>query len=475
MTAIVNRTLLVVMLLLATAAAADAQKPERVRKPKKLTTKQQLAAERMRADSLAALVDEYRNRESDWQRAWHDAKDAEDRPMYNGQFAVDYTPAHADSLAARLKLQHVDDAFQKFFNDYICEPAAPATDSAQDSLYAARLKAMVSPVNLPYNPLVRSYITRYTDSSGLMSRVLSLAQYYFPMIDEELLKAGLPVELHTMAIIESALQAKAYSRAGAAGLWQFVSTTAKAYGLEVNSMVDERYDPVKSTQAACRYMKNLYDMYKDWSLAIAAYNCGPGNVNKALARAGGKPQSFWDIYDYLPRETRGYVPAFIAASYAYAYHKAHNIGYAEPPIPIAVDTIQVTRLLHLEQISSTIDVSTEALCMLNPQYKLNIIPATTKSYTLVLPANRITEFITNQDAIFAKDSTYLKKYLNPANIDRQKAETTASTTYYTIKKGDTLGAIARKYHVTTNQIMRWNNMTNPDKLSVGKRLRIEGR
>ena len=473
MTTIVNKTLLALILLLATAVAADAQKPQKTKKPKRLNTKQQLAAERLRADSLAALVDEYRNRESDWQKAWYDAQNAKDKPRYREQFTVDYTPARADSLAEQLRLQHVDDAFRNFFNDYICEPADLGSDSAQDSLYAARLKTMVSPIHLPYNPLVRSYINRYTDSSGLMSRVMALARYYFPMIDEELLNAGLPVELHSMAIIESALQAKAYSRAGAAGLWQFIPTTAKAYGLEVNSMVDERYDPVKATKAACRYMKNLYDMYNDWSLAIAAYNCGPGNVNKALARAGGNPQSFWDVYDHLPRETRGYVPAFIAASYAYAYHKAHNITYAEPPMPIAVDTVQVARLLHLDQVSSTIDVSTEVLRMLNPQYKLDVIPATTKNYTLVLPANRVTEFVAHQDSIFAKDSVYLKDYLNPANIDRQRAETT--TTYYTIRKGDTLGAIARKYHVTTNQIMRWNGITNPNKLSIGKRLRIERR
>lgn len=473
MTPIVNKTLLALLVMLATVTVADAQKPQKEKKPKRLSTKQQLAAEKLRADSLAALVEQYRNRESDRQQAWHDAQEGKSKPRYREQFSVDYTPARADSLAEQLRMQHADEAWQNFFNDYICEPVTLGTDTAQDSLYAARLKTLVSPIHLPYNPLVRSYINRYTDSSGLMSRVLSLAQYYFPMIDEELLKAGLPVELHSMAIIESALQAKAYSRMGAAGLWQFMPPTAKAYGLEVNSMVDERYDAVKSTKAACRYMKDLYDMYNDWSLAIAAYNCGPGNVNKALARAGGNPQSFWDVYDYLPRETRGYVPAFIAASYAYAYHQAHNISYSEPPMPLAVDTIQVTRLLHLGQVSSTIDVSTDALRMLNPQYKLDIIPATTKSYTLVLPANRVTEYISHQDSIFAKDSTYLKEYLNPANIDKRKAE--ATTTYYTIKKGDTLGAIARRYHVTTQQLMRWNGITNPNRLSVGKRLKIEKR
>ena len=430
-----TKTLTLILLTLLTAASGMATAQNRTEKrPRKLSTKKQLVIERQRADSLAALVEEYRRRESDWQKAWHDAQEQDERHHHVEQFAVDYTPARADSLAEQLRLQQVDDALQNFFNDYVCEPADMSTDTQLDSLYAARLKTLVSPIHLPYNQIVRTYIKRYTDGSGLMSRVLSLSQYYFPMIDEELLKAGLP-------------------------------------GLEVNSMVDERYDPLKSTRAACRYMKDLYEMYNDWSLAIAAYNCGPGNVNKAMARAGGNPQSFWDVYEFLPRETRGYVPSFIAASYAYAYHQAHNITYAEPPMPIAVDTIQVSRLLHLGQVSSTIDVSTDALKMLNPQYKLDVIPATTKSYTLVLPANRVTEFISNQDSIYAKDSVYLKEYLDPAVVEKKKTEQTVI--YYRVKSGDTLGAIARRNHVTTSQLMRWNGLKNPNRLSIGQRLRIE--
>lgn len=469
-----NKTVITTILaaLLATASVGEAG-AQTEKRPRKLSTKKQLLLERQRADSLEALVEEYRQRESDWQTAWHDAQQTKEKKPRTTQFTVDYTPAHADSLAEQLRIQHVDDALQNFFNDYVCEPVDMSTDTKLDSLYAARLKALVSPIHLPYNQIVRTYIQRYTDGSGLMSRVLSLAQYYFPMIDEELLKAGLPIELHAMAIIESALSATAYSRAGAAGLWQFMPTTGRAYGLEVNSMVDERYDPLKSTRAACRYMKDLYDMYNDWSLAIAAYNCGPGNVNKAMARAGGNPQSFWDVYDYLPRETRGYVPAFIAASYAFAYHKAHNITYSEPPMPIAVDTIQISRLLHIGQVSSTIDVSNEALKMLNPQYKLDIIPATTKSYSLVLPANRVTQFISHQDSIFAKDSTYLKEYLDPAVVEKKKVEQTVI--YYRVKSGDTLGAIARRHHVTTSQLMRWNGIKNANKLSIGQRLKIEKR
>lgn len=470
MNRIVLKTLILLLTSLAFASQADAQILKK--RPKKLNAKALLAIERQRTDSLSSLVEEYRRRESDWQKAWYDQKE-EKKENPRKVFTVDYTPAKADSLAEQLKLQQVDDALQNFFNDYVCEPTSFSSDASLDSLYTARLNAMVSPIHLPYNELVRSYIKRYTDGSGLMSRVLALAQYYFPMIEEELLKAGLPVELRAMAIIESALQATIVSRAGASGLWQFMPVTARAYGLEVNSMVDERFDPYKATKAACKYMKDLYKMYNDWSLAIAAYNCGPGNVNKALARAGGNPQSFWDVYWYLPSETRGYVPAFIAANYAYAYHQAHNITYSEPPMPIAVDTIQVSRLLHLGQVSSTIDVTTDALKMLNPQYKLDVIPATNKNYTLILPANRVTDYITRQDSIFAKDSVYLKEYLNPGAVAKKMTETT--TIYYRVKKGDTLGAIAKRYRVTTKQLMTWNRLKSANRLSIGQRLRIEKR
>ena len=469
-----NRTafkvLLTLLFALMLAPQAEAQLIKKGNK--KLNAKAMLAIERQRTDSLTSIIEEYQQRESDWKKAWFEQKE-EKKENPRKVFTVDYTPAKADSLAEQLKLQQVDDALQNFFNDYVCEPATFSSDASLDSLYTARLNDMVSPIHLPYNELVRSYIKRYTDGSGLMSRVLALAQYYFPMIEEELLKAGLPVELRAMAIIESALQAKAVSRVGASGLWQFMPVTARAYGLEVNSMVDERFDPYKATVAACKYMKALYNMYNDWSLAIAAYNCGPGNVNKALARAGGNPQSFWDVYWYLPSETRGYVPAFIAANYAYAYHQSHGITYSEPPMPIAVDTIQVTRLLHLGQVSSTIDVSTDALRLLNPQYKLDVIPATNKQYTLILPANRVTEYITRQDSIIAKDSLYLKEYLNPGAVAKKMTETT--TIYYRVKKGDTLGAIAKRYRVTVKQLMTWNKIRSANSLSIGQCLRIEKR
>jgi membrane-bound lytic murein transglycosylase D len=474
MSKILLRAIIALVLCAVTTGVADAQNTTQKTKTKRVNAKVLLAIEQAKVDSLNQVIEEMSQRESDWKKAWHAAQAERKEKKPVERLKVDYTPEQADSLAEQLKLAQVNGAMENFFNEYICEPVTMSSDSSLDSLYAARLKSLVSPIHLPYNEVVRTYIQRYTAPSGLMSRILSRAQYYFPMIEEELLKAGLPVELRAMAVIESALVATAKSRVGACGLWQFMPATGKGYGLEINSMVDERFDPVKSTVAACKHLKYLYNLYDNWSLAIAAYNCGQGNVNKALARAGGNPQSFWDVYWYLPSETRGYVPAFIAASYAYAYHKSHNITYAEPPMPIAVDTVHVNRLLHLGQVSSTIDVPTETLKMLNPQYMLDIVPAMNKEYTLILPANRLCKYVSNQDAIFAKDSTYLKEYLNPENVNK-KIASAGTVIYYKVKSGDTLGSIASRHRVTTKQLMAWNGIKNANKLSIGQRLRIQKR
>lgn len=384
-----------------------------------------------------------------------------------------------DSVVSQWYEKTAIDSFENYYKEYICldstwTPSAEAV--LPDSVYAARLKAMVSPIHLPYNEIVRNYIVRYTSpTSGLMSRVLGLSQYYFPMIEQELINAGLPVELRALPIIESALQPTAKSRAAAVGLWQFVYTTGKAYGLEINSFVDERCDPLQSTRAACKYLKDLYRTYNDWSLALAAYNCGPGNVNKAIARAGVRG-SFWDIYNHLPRETRGYVPAFIAATYAYNYYNLHNIKVTTPPMPMATDTIMVSRVMHLEQVASTIDIPIETLRLINPQYRLDIIPATTKSYPLTLPVRDLSHYIINEDSIMAKDSLYLKEYLDPAKVEKKRVEeNVARTITHVVKRGETLGGIARRYGVTTRQIMQWNNLKNANNLRIGQRLRIQRR
>ena len=401
-----------------------------------------------------------------------DTAEVPQRPKFGERGCTDYSPEVRDSLLSGWYRRNVVD---DFFDRYVSEDttANGSEDATPDSVYARRLQQLVSPVQLPYNPIVRGYIARYTNPRyGTISRILGLSQYYFPLIEEELIKADLPVELRALPIIESALSTTATSPMGAVGLWQFMPATGKSYGLEINSFVDERRDPVQATRAACRYLKDLYSIYHDWTLAIAAYNCGPGNVNKALARAGGGT-TFWDIYEYLPRETRGYVPAFVGASYAYAYHQQHGIQSENPPMPLATDTIRVTRLLHLGQVASTLDIPIETLRTLNPQYKMDIIPATIKSYTLVLPQHYLCQYIASEEEIHRKDSTYLKEYINPANIEKKKlADATPAYTTYTVKRGDTLGAIARRYRTTTAQIMKLNKLKNANKLREGQRLRI---
>ena len=381
-----------------------------------------------------------------------------------------------DSILALWRATSTVEYYNEYFNNFL--NASENIDTAiqsdnLDSVYVERLNALMSPIPLEYNRDVRTAIDRYTSKS--FATIMGYAYYYFPMLEEELILAGMPVELRALAIVESGLNPKAVSRMGAKGLWQFMPSTGKEYGLEINSLVDERCNPRLATRAACRYLKNMYNLYGDWTLAIASYNCGPGNVNKAIVRAGGNPKnyqgSFWDVYAGLPRETRSYVPLFMGATYTFAYHKAHGIEFPTPPMPLAVDTVMITRPLHLEQVSSTIDVSLELLQMLNPEYIISIIPATSKAYPLTLPTERITDFIINQDSIYAKDSIYLGDYVIHANLDKKRNEAPPAT-YHVVKKGDTLGAIAKKYGRTVKQLMTWNGLKNANSLRIGQRIRV---
>lgn len=381
-----------------------------------------------------------------------------------------------DSVVAMWRATTTKEAYERYFNDFVmaCERIDTTLNTSNlDSIYVARLEALMSPIPLEYNSEVRTAIERFISPN--YASIMSYAYFYFPMIEEELINAGIPVELRTLAVVESGLNPLATSRAGAKGLWQFITSTGRSLGLEINSLVDERCNPRLATRAACKYLKTMYEQYGDWTLAIASYNCGPGNVNKAIIRAGGTPSSyrgsFWDVYEHLPRETRNYVPLYMGATYAYAYHKAHGVEYPTPSLPLIVDTIMINKPLHLEQVSSTIDVSLELLKMLNPEYTLDIIPATTKSYPLTLPAERITDYLLNEEVILGKDSTYLKEYAIEANLEKKRHQSPPAT-YYTVKKGDTLGGIARKYGRTIKQLMQWNNLKNADALRIGQRLRV---
>ena len=381
-----------------------------------------------------------------------------------------HTPAEIDSLIEAWAILHQEQAEKQFFGIYNA-----VTDSIPslpvDTLYKQRLKDMVSPVHLPYNYIVRNYINQYFSGRwSPLRNVLAMSKYYFPIIEEELHAAGLPMELRFLPVIESNLSSRATSRMGAVGLWQFMPATGKNLGLEINSLVDERCDVLKSTRAACSFLKYLYNAYGDWALAIAAYNCGPGNVNKAITRAGAEGKTYWDIYDFLPRETRGYVPKYIAAAYAYTYHEAHNITPAPTPECVATDTIMIHRVMHLGQVASTLNIPIETLRDLNPQYKLDIIPATKKSYSLRLPTRYVSEFIENEKEIHSKDSLYLKEYINPANLEKKRAEGVGYI--YTVRQGDNLGLIAKRNRCTVKELMKWNKL-NSTVIRPGQKLRIE--
>ncbi len=384
---------------------------------------------------------------------------------------IHFNAIQIDSLLDIWRTHEASEQYDNYFNQYICIDPEAEENLPIDTIYMERLKQLASPIELPYNSVVRSYINRYTSrSSKLMSNIVTRAQYFFPDIEDQLIKAGLPVELRAMAVVESALTTKAVSHAGAAGLWQFMPSTGISYGLEVNSLVDERCDPVKATAAACRFMSDLYKMYGNWSLALAAYNCGPGNVNKAIARSGVKEGTFWDIYYYLPRETRGYVPAFIGASYAYAYHREHDIEPIVQSMPLATDTIMIHRILHLGQAAEVLELPIEVLRELNPQYRRDIIPATRKSYTLRLPQRYVSMFIENEEVIYSKDAKYLKEYVNPRNVEKLLA--TPHNLIHKVRSGETLSGIAQRYHTTTRQLMLWNNLKSANKISVGQRIKV---
>lgn len=341
-----------------------------------------------------------------------------------------------------------------------------------DSVYIDRLSRMPVIMEMPYNDIVRKFINTYTGRlRNQVAFMLSACNFYMPIFEEALDAYNLPLELKYLPIIESALNPSAVSRAGASGLWQFMLATGKLYGLESNSLVDERRDPIKATWAAARYLRDMYDIYKDWNLVIAAYNCGPGNINKAIRRAGGKTD-YWEIYNYLPRETRGYVPAFIAANYVMTYYCKHNICPMETNIPQSTDTVQVNHNLHFEQIADICHVPLEEIQSLNPQYKRNIVPGDSKPRTLRLPTEAISLLIDNQDTIYTHRNTELfKNRRTVASVNANSNKGNDKVTYYKIRNGDTLGGIASKFGITVRQLRKWNGLRN-NRIQAGRRLKI---
>jgi membrane-bound lytic murein transglycosylase D len=355
----------------------------------------------------------------------------------------------------------------KYYVDKNAHPGYGEAIIASDSVYVARLSRLNNIIELPYNDVVRNCIDLYVDRRrNTVEYMLGLENFYFPMIEEALDANGLPLELKYLTIVESALNPVALSRAGASGLWQFMLGTGKQYGLEINSLVDERRDPLKSTDAACRFLGDLYRIYGNWTLALAAYNCGPGNVNKAIKRANGNTD-YWQIYPYLPRETRSYVPLFIAATYVMNYYANHQLHPVKTNLPIITDTVMVDQAIHFDQIAEVLNIDKDLIRLLNPQYKRDVVPGNSQQRAIKLPAMQAYAFVEKEDVIanYRKDELFT----NRMYVDR--GEISVEKIVYRVGKGESIHSIGHKYGVTAAHIRKWNGLKS-NRLKPGSRLVI---
>ena len=372
-----------------------------------------------------------------------------------------------------------DDLYEEMFSDINEVDIDSVVDyELSTDLLKSRLKKLnaKTPFVIDYNPALENVIKSYLKNrKASFERLMAISEYYFPMFEEHLSKYDVPLEIKYLAIVESALNPKARSRVGATGLWQFMYPTGKQFNLEVTSYVDERYDPLQATDAACQYLSSLYQIFGDWSLVLASYNAGPGNVSKAIRRSGGS-QNYWNIRRNLPRETANYVPAFLATLYIYEFQKEHGLQPKKAPVTyFETDTIKVKKQLSFQQVSDLLDISVEEIKFLNPIYKLDIIPYNEeKPRFLRLPKNKLGVFVSNEDKIYAYVDYLDAKKEQPRYVSAPKSTSSnsnSSVQYHKIRRGESLGLIAEKYKVSIGSLRSWNGIRG-NNIQAGKTLKI---
>lgn len=338
--------------------------------------------------------------------------------------------------------------------------------------YAKRLSRLPYIIAMPYNDLVRQFIDRYTvKMRPSMPLVLGASNFYTPIFEDALERYGLPLELKYLPLVESCYNSQAVSRAGATGLWQFMLSTAKQYGLTVNSLLDERMDAIKASDAAARFLSDLYRIFADWTLVVAAYNCGPENVNKAIRRAGGDTRDYWKIYPYLPAETQGYVPAFIAANYVMTYYCDHGICPARATLPAGTDTVVVSRNVHFDQISAVCHLPLEQIKALNPQFRRDIVPGESQPSILRLPHEAVAAFISAGDSVYSHRAEELLPS-REIEVAQSTPVPAAKPNYIKVRRGDTLGAIAKRNGTTVARLRELNGIKG-NNITAGQKLRVK--
>ena len=385
---------------------------------------------------------------------------------------IEFPEAMSADVDSLLNLYHARTYLE---NDMDCR-MKDVNPTFSTEVYIDRLRRMPTVMEMTYNDVVQTFIDRYTGRlRHSVSYMLGAANFYMPIFEEALETYQIPLELKYLPIIESALKPTAVSRVGATGLWQFMLSTARDYGLEINSLVDERRDVASSSYAAARYLSDLYQIFGDWNLVIAAYNCGPANITKAIHRAGGE-KDYWKIYPYLPKETRGYVPAFIAANYVMNYYCEHNICPMRCELPVKTDTVMVSRDVNLNQIAAVLDVDIDMLRALNPAYRRDVVPGATKPSPIRMHPNDLLRFIDLQDTIYNHNATVMlpKRSVVPVEmpvVSSSKARSSRSGKTVTVRRGDTLGAIAKRNGTTVAKLRKLNGIKG-NNIHAGKKIRV---